>query len=136
MPAPDGETAAPPDFGWPRCYGNREAAANWGGTPELCATTTPPVALFAPRASPVSLALAPWDESVVLVALWVANEVVAVPVAAAEPLLAGDPVEPLAATTFLSNVFNPQALLDDGDGGLLVAEYATGRIYRVAPASP
>ncbi|MGL4650440.1 MAG: PQQ-dependent sugar dehydrogenase [Caldilineaceae bacterium] len=134
-PAPGSPAASPPDFGWPGCFGLREAATNLGGTPEECAGTQPPVVLFAPRASPVSLALAPWDAGTLLVALWVSNQVLAVPVAASLPVLRGEPPDPLVtAWPFLTNVLNPQSLLDAGDGALLVAEYATGRIFRVAAA--
>jgi glucose/arabinose dehydrogenase len=120
--------AAVPDFGWPACYGYREPAANLGGTVERCATTLPPVALFPPRSTPVSVAVAPWDGDTLLVALWVTNEVRAVARSAAD---AGG--EPVSGEPFLTGINGPQSLLPLDDGSLLVLEFSGGRLYRVAP---
>jgi len=128
-PAPDteGSGKAPPDFGWPRCFGNAQPATNLGGTEELCAGTVAPAALFAPRSTPVSVAVAPWDSRMILVALWLTNQVVAV---AADSEAEGS----AGVTPFLAGIINPQSLLPWDNGSLLVAEFATGRIFRIARA--
>jgi hypothetical protein len=145
-PAPGVDGGAPPDFGWPACFGIRQPATNLGGTPERCAATVAPALLFAPRASPVSVAMAPWSPETVLVALWVQNEVVAVEAGDLDvaALTGAGPAAPVAgsensaatATPFLTAIVNPQSLLPWNDGSLLVAEFAAGRIHRVAPSQP
>lgn len=128
--------AAPPDelnlvvpganFGWPQCFGIREAATNYGGTVEGCQATRFPVALFAPRSTPTSVVASPWEADTLLVALWLQATVARVTVT-----LDGDNatgvVEP-----FMTGLRNPQHLLVLADGSVLVSEFATGIIYRVA----
>lgn len=128
-PVPDarGNGTAPPDFGWPRCFGNAQPATNLGGTEAICAGTVAPAALFEPRSTPVSVAVAPWDSQTVLVALWLSNQVVAVSADSEAGGASG-------VTPFLAGIINPQSLLSWDDGSLLVAEFATGRVFRIARA--
>lgn len=117
------------DFGWPRCAGDREPVARYAGTTEDCAATRAPVALFAPGATPTSVAIAPWDASILLVALWNTGEVVQV------KITPGDNPDGDNATgeisPFLTGLRNPQHLLAWRDGSLLVSDFATGTIYRI-----
>lgn len=116
------------DFGWPQCAGDRQPVRRYGGTPERCAETRAPVALFAPGATPTSVAIAPWDETILLVALWNRGEVVQVKITPDGDNAVGE------VSPFLSGLRNPQHLLAWRDGSLLVSDFATGVIYRVAPA--
>ena len=125
QPAPDELLAVEPgdDFGWPQCIGDRTAVAEYGGTTERCAGTPRSHALFAPGATPTSVAVAPWDPDVLLVALWNAGEVVAV---------AADAPAPVEPTPFLTGLAHPQHLVADGDR-LLVVDFDGGRVLAVTP---
>lgn len=111
------------DYGWPQCYGNQEAARNYGGTAAQCAETRSPVALFAPHTTPTSVALSPFEDDTLLVALWG-------PVNAGVVRVSLDDekgnVEP-----FLTGLQNPQHLLVEPGGSLLVSDFSRGIIYRV-----
>ena len=106
------------DYGWPRCYGRGRPAKNNGGTAQGCAETETPLALFARSATPTSVAVSPFGEDTLFVALWAASQVVQVDVRT------GD------VTPFLTNITLPQHLLVDGDT-LLVSSFADGTVYRV-----
>ena len=123
-PAPDELVLVEPgdDFAWPLCIGDQQPVAFYGGTTEFCATTPRSHALFEPGATPTSVAEAPWDDTVLLVALWVERRVVAVPKAGEE--------QPVAYTDFLTGIERPQFLLADGDR-LLVVDHEGGRILAV-----
>jgi len=112
------------DAGWPACIGDRLPVIEFGGTDASCAATVRPKAVFAPRATPTSVAIAPWDPDVLVVALWNEGRVVTLPRAGN-----GAPVE---ASTFLTGLARPQHLLADGDR-LLVVDFDAGRILAVAP---
>ena len=114
------------DYGWPQCFGNREAALNYGGTPKKCAETRPPLALFAPQSTPTSVVASPFEENVLLVALWgpVKPRVVRVPYDP-ETFQAGK------VTDFIGGLTLPQSLLVMPDGSLLVSDFARGTVYRV-----
>jgi glucose/arabinose dehydrogenase len=114
------------DYGWPRCFGNQEPALNRDGTAEICAQTEPPVTLFPPQTTPTSLAVAPWDDSILLVALWLGGEVTAVQLEeGADGRFTG------SNTPFLTGIANPQHLLPTPDGALLVSDHSSGTIYRI-----
>jgi glucose/arabinose dehydrogenase len=115
------------DFGWPQCFGNQEPALNRAGTAEICSQTAWPVALFPPQATPTSIVVAPWDESVLLVALWLRQEVTAVSLSEVNGRFTG------TTTPFITGFGNPQHLLPSPDGALLVSDYREGVIYHVAP---
>ncbi len=114
------------DYGWPQCFGDRGAALNYGGTPEKCAETKAPLALFAPQSTPTSVVVSPFEENVLLVALWgpANRSVVSVPYDP-ETLQAGD------VTKFVDGLALPQSLLALPDGDLLVSDFATGMVYRI-----
>lgn len=117
------------DFGWPQCFGQQEAATNYGGTGERCRETRAAVALFAPRSTPTSIVAAPWAADMLLVALWLQATVAQVTVTTAGDNATGV-VEP-----FITGLRNPQHLLVLGDGSVLVSEFATGTIYRITKES-
>ena len=107
------------DFGWPRCYGRELAGPD-------CSGVRPAVTVFDTHATPTSVALSPFVGDTLLVALWQAGTVVAVPVTYAGDNAVGDP------QPFLSGLRNPQHLFVTEDGALLVSDFAGGRIYRIA----
>ena len=115
------------DFGWPSCFGQQEPALNFGGTEAQCRETRAPVVLFPPRSTPTSVVVSPWEDDVLLVALWGPTDriVVRVPVTFTGDNATGS-VEP-----FLSGLTTPQHLLLLPDGSLLVSDFAAGKIYRV-----
>jgi glucose/arabinose dehydrogenase len=107
------------DYGWPACVGDREPVANFGGDPGRCDRTVRPHATFAPTgATPTSVVLSPFDDGELLVALWNAGRIVAVPLEGGAP------------TDVLAGLDQPQHLLTDGDT-LLLSEHGTGTIWRV-----
>ena len=113
------------DFGWPQCAGNQEPVTRYGGSDERCAATRSPVALFPPGSTPTSVAIAPWDATILLVALWNTGEVVQVQLTADGDNATGE------VSTFLTGLRNPQHLLAWRDGSLLVSDFASGAIYRI-----
>ncbi len=142
-PAPDELVALPPsvlddgaaggsgagsalDAGWPRCIGDRAPVAQYGGTTEVCADTVGAQATFEPGATPTSVAVSPWDDDTLLVALWNDGRVVSV---SADPADQG--AEP---TTWLTGLDHPQHLVADGDR-LLVVDFSGGRILSVERSS-
>jgi glucose/arabinose dehydrogenase len=110
------------DFGYPLCVGDRDPVAELGATNETCAATPRSHALFPPGATPTSVAVAPWDPDVLVVALWNRGEVVAVPRSEA-----GRPHVP---EVLLSGVGAPQHLVADHDR-LLLTDFAGGRILSI-----
>jgi len=117
------------DFGWPQCAGYGERVQRYGGTAERCAQSRLPVVLFAPNATPTSVAIAPWEENTLLVALWNAGEVVQIQITPEGDNAVGE------VSTFLTGLRNPQHLLAWRDGSLLLSDFATGTIFRIAPES-
>jgi len=126
-PPPDELVEVTPgdDFGWPRCIGDRLPVEFYGGTAESCAQTPRSQALFDPGATPTSVAIAPWDPDLLLVALWSEGRVVAV---SRRP---GD--GPVAVEDFLTGIAHPQHLLAVGDR-LLITDFDAGRILAVTRA--
>lgn len=104
-------------YGWPRCYGRQRPAKTNGGTAQGCAETETPLALFARGTTPTSVAVSPFQENTLFVALWAASQVVQVDTET------GD------VTPFLTLTL-PQHLLADGDT-LLVSSFASGTVYRI-----
>lgn len=113
------------DFGWPQCFGFQEAARNNGGTPERCANTRAPVALFEPQTTPTSIAISPWEPDVLLVALWTSGSIMRLPVTVSGNNAAG------SAEAFITGLQNPQHLLPLPDGSLLISDHSAGTLYRV-----
>ena len=121
-PAADELVAVMPgvDHGWPRCVGDRRPVAELGADPDRCAAGPASHALFEPGATPTSVAVAPWDDTTLLVALWRDRRLVAVPTA--------DPVAgPHRPVDVVTGDLQPQHLLVDGDR-LLVVDFDGGRI--------
>lgn len=110
--------SGPTDAGWPRCVGSRPVEQN-GGTAAACEGTRPPLALFAPRATPTSVAVLANGNP--LVALWNEGRVV-------EVLAGAD-----ATSDVLSGVDQPQHLLADGDGGFLLTVFGSSALWRLTP---
>ena len=109
------------DYGWPQCYGDRQPALNYGGTAQGCAETRAPVALFAPRSTPTSVAASPFEEDALLVALW----------GPATPGVVRVDTQTGEVTPFVSGLRTPQSLLALPDGTLLVSDFSAGALYRV-----
>lgn len=124
-PAPDELVAVTPgvDHAWPRCVGDRVPVEQYGGDEASCQATPASHALFDHGATPTSVAVAPWDPDVLVVALWVEHRVVAVPRSSD-----GAPHQP---TDVITGDLRPQHLLADGDR-LLVVDFDGGRILSVA----
>ena len=110
------------DGGWPRCIDDRVPVADNGGTDAACATTARPHALFGEGATPTAVAVAPWADGELLVALWNDGVVVRLPRAGGDG--------PVEAEPFLTGIDHPQDLLVDGDR-LLVTDHGGGRVLAV-----
>jgi glucose/arabinose dehydrogenase len=118
------------DYGWPQCFGQQEPALNYGGSQESCRVTRAPVALFPPHSTPTSVAVSPWEQDTLLVALWGPPEqaVVRVPFTRVDDNAVGQ-VKP-----FITGMQNPQHLLTLPDGSLLASDFSAGIIYRITYA--
>jgi len=116
------------DFGWPRCFGFRKPAYNYGGSESGCMQTRAPVAIFPPHSTPTSVAISPWEENTLLVALWGPTGPSVVRVKYVE---AGDDVIAQEVTLFITGLEHPQHLLVLEDRSLLVSDFGEGIIYRV-----
>ena len=112
------------DFGYPRCIGDRQPVEETGGTTEECDAGPRSLALFEAQATPTGVAVAPWDDGTVLVALWVRGEIVAVPV--------GPGDQPHDPVVVVDTIEHPQHLLADGDR-ILITDHGTGRILALQP---
>lgn len=108
------------DHGWPRCVGDNRAVAEHGGDEAGCADVPGSQAVFPSGSTPTGLAVSPWDPEVLLVALWLAGEVVAVSTADQLTL-------PVAPVVVYSAAGQPQGLTVDGDRVLLV-DHARGEV--------
>jgi glucose/arabinose dehydrogenase len=87
-----------------------------------------PIAVLDKHAAAGAVAVAPKQlGSAALVAEWQASRVLQVPLTRSGSAYRG------AATPFLTGVRNPLALATTRDGALLVGDWGTGRIYRIAP---
>lgn len=114
-------------YGWPRCLGDNLLATSYGAQPGDCNAALPPVALFGPAATPVSLVESPFQPGVLLVALWgpTTPSVVAVDTT----------VTPATVTPFLTGLAHPQSLLALSPAQLLITDYDTGQIWAVTPVN-
>ena len=122
LEADAGRPADPADGGWPRCVGDRRPVAQFGGSDEACAGTLGASVVFEPGVTPTSVAISPWDDGALLVALWNDGRIVSVPGAAS-----GSSAEPV---TWMTGVDNPQHVVADGDR-LIVVDFSEGRILAV-----
>lgn len=115
------------NFGWPGCFGDRQAATNYGGTDSACQTTRPSVVAFPPHSTPTSVAVSPWEADTLLVALWGPTDPSVVRV---QFKLNGEQATG-TVSPFITGLMHPQHLLVLADGSLLVSDHETGIIYRL-----
>ncbi len=107
------------DHGWPWCVGDNRAVVEFGGTDDECALVPSSQAVFSSGATPTGIAISPWDQTQLLVALWVAGDVVSISI---------DPAKaPAMPIVVYEGAERPQQLLVDGDRVLLV-DHGTGEI--------
>lgn len=104
--------AAPVEFGWPDCPGDR-----------VCGGVTGPLALFDVAATPTGVAVADGE---VLVSLFVTGQVVSVPLA---DWTVGDP--PRVPKVVASGLAGPHSVVVRPDGALWVSEHGAGRIVEL-----
>ncbi len=114
------------DFGYPRCIGDGEPVIAFGATTAECDLAPASHALLGRRSTPTSVALAPWDETTVLVARWSTGDVVGVPVAGS--------TRPHEPEVVIDGIDHPQHLLADGDR-LLITDHTGGRILSMTRGS-
>jgi glucose/arabinose dehydrogenase len=117
------EVAPGDDFGYPRCVGDGVPVAELDATAETCSGTPRSHALFEPGDTPTSVAVAPWDIDLLVVALWNRGEVVTVP--------RSESGRPHRSEPLLTGLDNPQHLVAVG-GRLLVSDFSGGRIVSIA----
>ncbi len=129
---------APPDelnwivrnenYGWPRCFGYRLYATNYGGTEAECSNTFGAGLIFPPHSTPTSIVLSPFDRDKLLVALWgpTTPSVVRVPLNRN-----GNFASPITIAPLLTGLAHPQHLLVLADKSLLVSDFETGTLYRI-----
>jgi glucose/arabinose dehydrogenase len=110
------------DHGWPWCVGDNRPVVEFGGTPQRCGDVPPSAAVFAPGATPTSVAVSPFADGEFLVALWTERRVVAV-----RPGESG----PATSTDLVSGLSNPQHLVTVDDA-VYLTEFGTGRILKIA----
>jgi glucose/arabinose dehydrogenase len=117
------------NYGWPACYGEKVPATNYGGTEASCGDTQPTVTTFPARSTPTSVIVSPWEEAVLLVALWGPTEpsVVRIHWVESQGKVTADDVSP-----FLTGLAHPQSLLALADGSVLVSDFESGSIYRIS----
>lgn len=126
LPDLDAADAPVADGGWPQCIGDRLPVAEHGGTPERCADTLRSLTLFEPSATPTGIAVAPWDDTRAVVALWVPGDLVEIPI---EPGPGPDDA-PVGGTVIAAGLDGPQHLLADR-WQLLVSAHRQGAILAV-----
>ncbi len=125
------------DYGWPRCYGARIPAADRGGTETICARTRPPLVTFPPHATPTGLTFyggadfPPVFRNALYVALWNGSPptVARITLSMRDGHLVGE------STSFIGGLKRPIDLLPDPRGGLLVADFEAGTVYRIVAGS-
>jgi glucose/arabinose dehydrogenase len=110
------------DWRFPECYGQGGSACS--GVPE-------PIAVLDKHAAAGGVAvvtgqLGPAVGTAALVAEWQSARVLQVPLTKTGSTYRG------AAAPFLTGMRNPLALVSTADGAVLVGDWATGRIYRIA----
>lgn len=114
------------DGGWPFCVDNNRVVAEFADNASACDGVRPSHALFSAGATPTSIANAPWNADVLVVALWIPGLVVTVPVA--QP-----GANPWSPTTLISGIESPQYLLPSGDS-LLIFDHESGAVFELRPA--
>lgn len=109
------------NHGWPSCVDDNRAVLE-SGIDDPCAGVPNSQVLFQPGSTPTGLAVAPWDPTQLVVALWVEQRLVTV---------STDPAEGGSPPVLLSAAFErPQHLVADGDR-LLVTDHEAGTIVAI-----
>ncbi len=109
------------NHGWPSCVDDNRPVVE-SGVVDPCAGVPNSQAILGVGATPTGLAVAPWDRTQLVVALWVEQRLVTVSL---------DPADAGAAPEPLDLVFDrPQHLVADGDR-LLVTDHGAGSIVAV-----
>ncbi|MEO0492372.1 MAG: glucose sorbosone dehydrogenase [Actinomycetota bacterium] len=109
------------DHGWPTCVDDNRPVLE-SGVDEPCAGVPNSQTVFGAGSTPTGIAVAPWDPTQLVVALWVEQRLVTV---SADPADAGEP------SVLLAEGFDrPQHLVADGER-LLVTDHETGTIVAV-----
>ena len=108
--------------GWPACVGDNRAVEE-AGLADPCDGVPRSQAVFGPGATPTGLAVAPWDPSRLVIALWVEARIVEVDATGAAPA---------PATVVTTDLDRPQHLVADG-GRLLATDHAAGTIVAIEP---
>ncbi len=109
------------NHGWPACVDDNRPVLE-SGVDAPCDGVPRSQTVFDPGATPTGLALAPWDPTRLVVALWVEQRIVSV---STDPADAG--TEPTLVTDALDR---PQHLVVDGDR-LLVTDHEAGTIVAI-----
>ena len=112
------------DHGWPWCVGDNRTVTDFGGDERACELVPRPQGVFEPGATPTSVAVAPWDPELLVVALWNRGAIVTVPIDAE--------VVSSEHEGLISGITHPQHLLADGDR-LLVVDFDRGLILSFTP---
>jgi glucose/arabinose dehydrogenase len=113
------------DWDFPGCYGQ-------GG--DVCEDAPSPIAELDQHAAVSDVAIVTGQlgsgvGTAAIVAEWAKGLVLAVPLASDGSGATGAP------TTLLTGVQNPVAVVVAADGAVLVADWATGTVYRISPTS-
>ena len=105
-------------FGWPTCYGRILTGPD-------CEGVRPAVAVLPENSTPTGIAMSPFTENSLLVALWVTGEVIEVSFEMAGDNAVGE-IRP-----FITDLQNPQHLITQPDNSVWVSEFRTGKIWVV-----
>lgn len=128
QPAPDEVVVVTEgrDHGWPRCVGDNRVVVEHGGDAATCALPPRSHALFEVGATPTSIVVSPWDDELLLVALWNRGQVVAISTQ--------DETLPTRALVVFEGIERPQDLTADGSRVLLV-DFGGGQVLSLEPDS-
>ena len=110
------------NHGWPSCVDDNRLVEE-AGVPDACDGVPGSQLTFDPGATPTGIAVAPWDPSQLIVALWVEQRIVSL---SADPDLAMT-----GATLITDSLERPQHLVADGER-LLATDHAAGTIVAIA----
>lgn len=113
------------DYGWPQCIGDRAPVEEFHGTLERCAETERPVAVLEAGATPTGVAVSPFADNELFVALWGTGELVTVDVTGGP----GD--QPADPEGFMGGLARPQDVLVR-DGTLLLSDHEKGVVYELS----
>lgn len=109
------------NHGWPACVDDNRPVTE-SGVDRPCDGVPRSQVTFAPGATPTGLAVAPWDRSQLVVALWVEQRIVA---------LSADPTDAMTGTSLVTDALQrPHHLIADGDR-LLVTDHEAGTIVAI-----